>query len=95
MLVSTPAPCRLITRLLRRLVPLVVVVAGVTVLNIGGCPAPKFDEMIPGVTAKQITDIKNDTTLTTSDQKLQALKALGITDTQLLQLLLNAPVPVS
>ncbi len=65
---------------------------GAAVLNIAGCPQPQFEEMIPGVTLKQITDITTDTNLT-DDQKTQSLNDLGITDEQLIHILLTAPLP--
>lgn len=66
------------------------------VLCIGGCPAPTFSQLIPGVTLKKIQDILADDTITDKDQ---ALKDLGITDAnypaaeQLRHILLNATLP--
>ncbi len=60
------------------------------VLCIGGCPAPTFSQLIPGVTLKKIQDILADDTIT---DKEQALKDLGITDPQLLHILLTATLP--
>jgi hypothetical protein len=80
---------------LRRMTLIGLSAAGVTALTIAGCPKPTYDEMFPGVTLKQITDIRNSTTLTTDAQKLQALKDLGITDPQVLEILLHAPLPAT
>lgn len=79
----------------RRLAPLAMGLVSVAVINIAGCPQPTYDQMFPGVTLQDITDIRNSTTLTTDEQKLQALKDLGITDPQVLEILLHAPLPVT
>jgi hypothetical protein len=76
----------------RRLVLVCLGVTGAVVLNIAGCPPPTFEELVPGVTLKQVADIQNDTTLDQAGKE-KALNDLGITDKQLIQALLNSPIP--
>ncbi len=80
------------TNWLRRLCLLLLGLTCVAVLNIAGCPKPQFDQLIPEVTLQQIKDIRNNAQLDAA-QKLQALKDLGIDDPQLLEVLLNTPLP--
>ena len=59
-----------------------------------GCPQPTYQQMYPGVPLSAIMKITEDQTLT-NDQKTQALKDLGITDDQVIILLVNGPKPVT
>ena len=78
----------------RRIALLALGLTGLAALNIAGCPKPQFTQLFPDVTAQQIIGIIDDSTLDDA-AKRQALTDLGITDPQLVQVLLDAVTPVA
>jgi hypothetical protein len=74
----------------RKLTLVTVGLACAAAMCVASCAQPTFEQLIPGVTLKKIQDILADDTIT---DKEQALKDLGITDEQLLHILLNATLP--
>jgi hypothetical protein len=79
---------------LRRIALMALGLIGLAALNIAGCPKPTFTQLYPDATAAKVISIHDDTTLDKAG-KTSALNALGITDAQVVQVLLDASTPVA
>jgi hypothetical protein len=94
MVASKPVLRGRLSNWFRRIALITLGLAGLAALNIAGCPKPEFTQMIENVTAEQIIAIHDDNTLDT-EGKRQALNDLGITDPQLVQVLIDAATPTA
>ncbi len=92
MKVSTPVCVGCKAMWFRRLVLACLGLTGAAALNLAGCPKPQFQQLYPNATLAQINTIVSDTTLTDADKTTQ-LNDLGITDVQVIHVLLGAPLP--
>jgi len=59
-------------------------------MALGGCPQPSYEVLLPGVSLEQIKAIAQDDTMT-DEEKIQALKDLGIEDDLLIEVILTMP----
>jgi hypothetical protein len=94
MVVSKPMNRDDLSGWFRRIALMALGLAGLAALNMAGCPRPQFTQLFPDATAAKVISIHDDTTLDDAG-KSSALNALGITDEQLVKVLLSAATPVA